>query len=233
MSESGGPIFEGSANFTPPKKGMVEKLKQKASEVHLSEKADKVRVRIADRLKQNTGMIVEKKWMDAYQKTVDALDSGKRKKVLEKLKPVAWLVSKSARLGAAINGVFLYGIAAGDIVTGGADLLTPNKRIKQAQDFEPTFHSNFLDMDLPRPESQIDDMAKRANFSKKRMMGEGAKGLGKGLVEGYLAKIRIHHVAAGWMGDIAGIGGEKVAQISNKIFSGKAKAEMPAPQTAT
>lgn len=187
---------------------------------------DRVREKVKDRLSQNTGLIVEKKWMDAYQKTVDALDPGKRKKIVEKMRPIAWLISKSARLGAAVNGVLLYGIAGGDILSGGKDLVNPSKRIKQAQEFTPTFHSNFLDTDLPRPQKQIDAMRKRAEFSKKRMMGEGVLGLGKGLVEGYLAKIRIHHIAAGWMGDIAGIGGEKVAQISNKIFSGKPKAEI-------
>ena len=64
MPENGGPVFEGSANFTPPKKGVVEKLKEKASKEQLSATANKVRERVKDRLSQNTGMIVEKKWMD-------------------------------------------------------------------------------------------------------------------------------------------------------------------------
>lgn len=187
MSETGGPVFEGSANFTPPKKGIVEKMKQKISEVHLSETANNVRERVVDRLSQNSGTIVEKKWMDAYQKTVDALDEGKRKKVVEKLRPVAVGVAKLNRFGAAVNDVFLQLAGAGDVLWGGIRLLSP-----------------------------------RSSLS---MRLTGASQIGSGVGEAALGTKKISRVATGWMGDVAGIGGEKVAQITNKILRGKPKAE--------
>lgn len=235
MAENGGPVFEGSANFTPPKKGMVEKLKQKVSKEQLSATANKVRERVKDRLSQNTGMIVEKKWMDAYQKTVDALDPGKRKKVAEKLKIVAVGVSKIARVGSAVGDFVLRWGGLLDVMGGAYRIARPASEINSAKNVLNRLYE--LD-DAPGVNTEhvndlVNSLEKIASKTPKQIRIEGGKGVAKGLAEGFLAKARISRVAAGWMGDIAGVGGEKWAQITNKILSGKPKAEIPAPQTAT
>jgi hypothetical protein len=54
----------------------------------------------------------------------------------------------------------------------------------------------------------------------------------KGALEYVAGRKALARKASGFMADIIGFGGEKVAQITNKIFSGKPKAEMPPSQAA-
>lgn len=234
MSESGGPVFEGSANFTPPKKGIVEKMKQKASEVHLSETADKVRQRVMDRLSQNTGVIVEQKWMDAYQKTVDALDPGKRKKVLENLKIVAVGAAKIARVGSAVSDVFLRWGGVLQIFQGAHAIARPGFVIEKAQEaqggYEMAQEAGMLDYVPQWSKNRVlNKINKSANMSENQMRILGTKSAVGGFVENWMGRKRISRVAAGWLADVAGSYGEKVAQITNKILRGKPKPEsMPA-----
>ncbi len=231
MSENGGPIFEGSANFTPPKKNIVEKIKQKASEVHLSETADKVRQRVVDRLSQNTGVIVEKKWMDAYQKTVDALDEGKRKNLAKKLRIVAVGVAKVGRLGSAVSDFMFQLRGVGGVLGGAGEIRRPESRIRYAHNVLNQYGGD--PNNGPFIDSLVDVAIKESRMTPKEMKQKGVLDVGKGLLDFTLGRLRISRVASGWMADIAGMGGEKVAQITNKILTGKPKAEMPAPQTAT
>lgn len=222
MAETGGPVYEGSANFTPPKKGMVEKLKQKVSEVHLSETANKVRERVANRLKQNTGQIVEQRWMNAYQKTVDALDEGKRKDIAKKLKIVAYGVAKVHRIGAAVVDVALRVGGLGSVMVGVGEVVRPQNAIDLSQRAVDEM------WEVPGLSAQLNNKVlekfnRVSQYTPGQMRKEGALTLGAGLLEGALGKARISAVASGWMADIVGVGGEKVAQITNKIFSGKPK----------
>lgn len=224
MSEAGGPVYEGSANFTPPKKGVVDTLKQKASEVHLSQTANTVRERVVNRLKQNTDQIVEQKWMDAYQKTVDALDPGKRKKIAEKLRIAAVGVSKIARVGSSVADFALRWVGFGSVMIGTGEVVNPqgaiNIAIKNVDEMweKPDLSSRLHD-------SVLKKIIRNSEYTPKQMQKEGAITLGSGLLEGALGKAKISRVAVGWLGDIAGSYGEKVAQISNKILRGKPKAE--------
>lgn len=225
MSETGGPVYEGSANFTPPKKGMVEKLKQKASEVHLSETASRVRERVANRLKQNTGQIVEQKWMDAYQKTVDALDEGKRKNIAKKLKIVARATAKIHRIGSSVVDVVLRVRGLAGVMVGVGEVAHPQGAIDLAGKYVDEMWEK-PDLASKVHDSVLADVNRRATLTPRQMRKEGAITFAGGLIQGSLGKARISAVASGWLADIVGVGGEKVAQITNKIFSGKPKAEV-------
>jgi hypothetical protein len=226
MAENGGPVYEGSANFTP-KKTLGEKLKQKVSKEQLSQTANNVRERVKNRLAQNTGIIVEQKWMDAYQKTVDALDEGKRKDIAKKLKIVARGVAKVHRIGSAVVDVALRVGGLGKIAVGVPELVHPQSAIDTAQKYAT---EKWKDVDIPNIPSVLKDpifqkLNKVSEYTPNQMRTEGALNIGTGLLEGALGKARISAVASGWMADIVGMGGEKIAQITNKIFRGKPTAE--------
>jgi len=206
MSETGGPVFEGSS-------AKVEATKTRV--------VDKVLDRVKNRLKQNTGEIVEKKWMDAYQKTVDALDPGMRKKAVEMVKPLAWTVAKVNRLGTAVTD-YVLGLSGGFEFLGGVgEVIFPNRYIDSASQFKPTYKVGEKEYFYNK--KTIDSMEKRSEMSTGRMRAEGVLDVGKGIGLNVLAKNRISRVASGWMADIVGVGGEKVAQITNKILRGKPK----------
>lgn len=236
MAETAGPILEGSANFTPPKKGFVEKMKQKASEVKLSETATKVRDRVVNRLKQNTGEIVEQKWMDAYQKTVDALDPGKRKKVLEKLHIVAVGMAKFQRYGAAFSDIFLQIQGGWDVASGGLGVALAGRRINAASVKANELRAAELHQAYEAGASigekinnpKLDRLDALVQKGAGPLRVEGALNVGKGVVEATLGTARINRVASGWIADISGMGGEKIAQITNKILRGKPKVETAA-----
>lgn len=221
MSELGdNQVYSSSA-----KPGFFDKAKQKGNEVLSNPKVEHVRQKIENRLKQNTSMDVEQKWMNAYQRTVDTLDPGMRKKVAEKLRPVAWAVSKTARIGSAVTDFVLKWGGGLDILRSVPSIVRPGTIISGAQnaldgiDFAdmPAYVSEKLKLRMEKT------LNKAANMTEKQMRVEGLKQVGKGFVENWMGRKRISRVAAGWLADVAGAGGERVAQISNKIFSGKPK----------
>ncbi len=241
MAEGGEQILVGMGKPVAEKpKGVFSKAKEKfqkaqkpfvdagakmGERLHVSGTVDKVRERVKDRLSQNTGLIVEKKWMDAYQKTVDATDPGLRKKALERARPLAWAVAKANRIVSAVVdvGLGVYGVLS---VGGGAvDIIKPQKTIDISHQMLSAVGDLYQTGDKMR-DARIDLAATASRKTKSETRLGGAKNVGIGLVDAMLAKARISHVASGWMADIVGKGGEKIVQIQNKILRRKPKPEV-------
>lgn len=98
--------------------------------------------RVKNRLRQNTGEIVEKKWMDAYQRTIDATDSGMRKKALEKVRPLAWIVAKGARIATKVSDLVLQLAGMVDMSYGIGGIVKPQERIDSAKEFKQNVPNN-------------------------------------------------------------------------------------------
>jgi len=207
MAEAAGQIFEGM--------GRPEVVKPRV--------VDKVRERVVNRLKQNTGQIVEQKWMDAYQKTVDALDDGMRKNLAKKLRIVAVGVSKTARVGSAVGDFAMRLGGLLEVVRGAHAIVRPQYVIDRAKFGADAIMNNPLFDNVPQSvmNRTVNKLDKFANMTPKQMRIQGGLGVGVGLIEGALGKARISRVAAGWLADVSGTYGEKVAQITNKILKGK------------
>lgn len=185
---------------------------------------DKVLDRVKNRLKQNTGEIVEKKYMDAYQKIVDALDEGQRKKVMQKLRPVAKLGSKIFRGVSKASDLVLQLGGMIDVGYGFTGVTHPEERIQYAKDFKQNVDKNFFQLLYQLPASYVSQQYAFAKYTPKEAQVASAKEMGRGVIEFAFGTARISRIAAGWLADIAGAGGEKVAQITNKILRGKPKA---------
>lgn len=211
MAETGGPVYEGV--------GRPEMVKPKL--------VDKVITRVKDRLQQNTGEIVEQKWIDAYQKTVDATDPGMRKKILEKVRPVAVGVAKLNRFGAAVNDVFLQVGGAFDVLGNVRTVVKPEHKIASAKNYRSNI-ANLFGEDFPIPKSTLDKMDKIANSTPGQIRLKGGVDIAKGGLKAYMGHEKMSRVASGWFADISGKGGEKIAQITNKILGRKHKAESAA-----
>lgn len=196
MSETGGPVYEGVGR--PEKPSVGDRVKTKVQET------------FADF--RNKGEFVEKKWMNAYQKIVDALDDGKRKQVVEMMRPVAHVAAKINRVGSAVADLALRWIGFKNVVGGVFMMTIPGSIRNDAQEA------------VVGGIGKTSRAAERfAGMSPNKIRIQGAGMGAAGLVEGALGRGSVSRAASGWMADIMGSAGEKVAQISNKIFSGKPK----------
>ncbi len=204
MSETGGPVYEGSSAWPEKaKSGVVDHVKKSIYEA-FSETRHK-------------GEFVEKKWMDSYQRVVDALDDGNRKKIAESLRPVAIGVAKVQKLGAGVADFVLRWGGAFQTVFGAIDVINPSFSIRLGK--EGVAQAEKTGKAVSK---YVRDMAGRT-LKETRVFG--VKEATKGVIKNQVGKVSGVQYASGFMADIVGSGGEKVAQISNKIFRGKPKAE--------
>lgn len=108
MSETGGPVYEGSsARPEKARSGVVERMKAKwAARVEANKKLNEVQAQKKAEFKQ-IGPNLEKTYVESYQKIVNALGEGKLKKVGEKILPLIKGQAKIARVATAVPDVVI------------------------------------------------------------------------------------------------------------------------------
>lgn len=197
MAETGGPVYEGMGK---PEKQTV---------------ADKVRKGVEGRFREfkNKGVYVEQKWMNAYQRVVDALDPGKRKAAAEKMRPVAVAIAKTHRIGSAVVDVALRWVGLKNIFAGLVRMVAPNTIINIAGQRAAEMYQ------LGHTPSE--NLVNIATMTAEEMRRGGAIQGAVGLAENIGGRMSVGRRASAWMADISGYGGEKIAQISNKILGKK------------
>jgi hypothetical protein len=169
---------------------------------------------------KHKGEFVETKWMAAYQRVVDAYPEGKRKQVMEFVRPAAVAVAKINKVGAGIADYVLRFAGSLNVGLGLLCTTNPNTVVQLGRAVEvamagrgvetPELHSFF---------AVTPGEVRRAGM---RVSLQGAAMTTGGRLSGA-------QFASGFMADIVGMGGEKIARIQNKIL-GKltAPAAMPA-----
>ena len=201
MAETGGPILEGMGRPEEPRvKGVVEGMKENWKEKTEEEIKKRAKFKAKQAEWKMIGPTVEAKHVAMFDRITNAMNEGKLKRVAEKLRPVVKLEAKGIRLGTAVVDTVISTIplVAGSLIFGrGISAI--------AQDADITSRIKW----------------RVSGVLKVLAIGSAGMTLGTGI--SWLAPARRTSM---FLSDIGGAVGERVVQITNKIFGGKTKAEI-------